>query len=45
LGYYDRFLSTLPAATSFIGLAFDFQLTDCLPTQAHDVRLHDIIAG
>ena len=44
-GYYDRFLSTLPETVSTVGLAFDFQLTDCLPTEAHDMRLQQIIAG
>jgi len=44
-GYYDRFLSTLPKHVTTVGLAFDFQLTDCLPTEAHDMRLQQIIAG
>ena len=44
-GYYDRFLSTLPKAVTTVGLAFDFQLTDCLPTEAHDMRLQQIIVG
>jgi 5-formyltetrahydrofolate cyclo-ligase len=44
-GYYDRFLSTLPENVATVGLAFDFQLTDSLPTEAHDMRLQQIIAG
>jgi len=44
-GYYDRFLSTLPKHVSTVGLAFDFQLTESLPVEAHDVRLGQIIAG
>ena len=44
-GYYDRFLSTLPKNVTTVGLAFDFQLTDCLPSEAHDMRLQQIIAG
>jgi len=44
-GYYDRFLSTLPKTVSTVGLAFDFQLAPSLPTEAHDVRLQQIIAG
>jgi len=44
-GYYDRFLSTLPKSVLTVGLAFDFQLTDSLPTEAHDMRLEEIIAG
>lgn len=31
VGYYDRFLSTLPSKTVTIGLAFDFQLIESLP--------------
>ncbi len=30
-GYYDRFLSSLPAAIPTIGLAYDFQMVDVLP--------------
>jgi 5-formyltetrahydrofolate cyclo-ligase len=44
-GYYDRFLSTLPKTVTTVGLAFDFQLTESLPTEAHDVRLAHVIAG
>ena len=44
-GYYDRFLSTLPKTVTTVGLAFDFQLTESLPTEAHDMRLQQIIAG
>ena len=44
-GYYDHFLSTLPETVTTVGLAFDFQLTESLPTEAHDVRLQQIIAG
>ena len=44
-GYYDRFLSTLPKTVTTVGLAFDFQLTECLPTQAHDMRLQHVISG
>jgi 5-formyltetrahydrofolate cyclo-ligase len=44
-GYYDRFLSTLPKTVSTVGLAFDFQLTESLPTETHDMRLQQIIAG
>ena len=44
-GYYDRFLSTLPKHVATVGLAFDFQLTESLPVEAHDMRLHQIIAG
>ncbi len=44
-GYYDRFLSTLPKTAATVGLAFDFQLTESLPIEAHDMRLQEVIAG
>ena len=44
-GYYDRFLGQLPKTTATIGIAFDFQVVDRLPTEDHDVPLHLIIAG
>lgn len=46
LGYYDRFLSALPKTVSTVGLAFDFQLhPKSLPTEAHDIRLDQVISG
>ena len=36
-GFYDRFLSRLPAHTATIGVAFDFQLLENLPFH----RVHD----
>lgn len=44
-GYYDRFLSRLPITTSTLGVAFDFQLLDCLPRETHDMHLSDVIAN
>lgn len=36
-GYYDRFLSQVPAATPTIALAYDFQVLESLPgIEAHD---------
>jgi len=43
-GYYDRFLTTLPERTHTVGIAFDFQVLDCLPTQGHDVPLSHLIS-
>ena len=37
-GYYDRYLPRCRAVT--IGLAFEWQMTDCLPLEAHDAPLH-----
>jgi len=42
-GYYDRFLPTLSPRTHTVGLAFQFQMFDCLPTQAHDVPLSHLV--
>ena len=45
-GYFDRFLSQLPARVPTIGLAFDFQLLDRLPHQeAHDVPVSRVITN
>lgn len=45
-GYYDRFLSRLPAKTPLLGLAFDFQVIDRLPIQKNlDIPLTRVIAG
>ena len=35
-GYYDRFLSRLPAATATAGICFDEQLVDAVPHGEHD---------
>ncbi len=43
-GYYDRFLQDIPSAVT-VGLAFDFQIADRLPTEDHDVPVHHVIAG
>jgi 5-formyltetrahydrofolate cyclo-ligase len=39
-GYYDRFIALQAPKAIRIGLAFDLQLTDQLPLQAHDQHLH-----
>jgi len=44
-GYYDRFLATLSERTVTIGIAFDFQIVDCLPKEPHDVALSCVIAA
>lgn len=41
-GYYDRFLKTVRARTTKVGLGFSFQAVDHIPKNKHDVRL-DII--
>jgi len=40
-GYYDQFLKTLN--TKKIGIAYDFQIVQKIPTHIHDVRMDKII--
>ncbi|NLC67588.1 MAG: 5-formyltetrahydrofolate cyclo-ligase [Clostridiaceae bacterium] len=42
-GYYDRFLKTTGGNCIRIGVAFDFQVLDKIPTEGHDVQLDMII--
>ena len=42
-GYYDRLLTQLPASTPVVALAFDCQITDQVPTTAHDIPVHRIV--
>lgn len=45
-GYYDRFLSAVPASIPSFGLAFDFQIVDRLPhPEKHDVKVSRVIVG
>ncbi|MNC97356.1 5-formyltetrahydrofolate cyclo-ligase family protein [compost metagenome] len=41
-GYYDRFLAAHPQ-TIAIGMAWDVQEVDELPTELHDMRLNAIV--
>jgi len=40
-GFYDRFLKNSPALK--VGVAFDFQVVDSLPTEEHDIPVDLII--
>ena len=42
-GYYDRFLCKKPKDTPTIGLAYDYQIIDKIPTDEYDVPLDFII--
>lgn len=44
-GCYDRYLSTLSPACQIIGIAFDEQRVDGVPTDAHDLPLPHIISA
>jgi 5-formyltetrahydrofolate cyclo-ligase len=41
-GYYDRFLKKIHNST-YIGLAYDFQIVDSIPAESHDILLDMII--
>jgi 5,10-methenyltetrahydrofolate synthetase len=42
-GYYDRLLQNLPYGCSTIGLAFEMQMINSVPREAHDVRVDMIV--
>lgn len=42
-GYYDRFLPTLNPQTLLIGVAFSWQVVDCIPHEAHDQSLDGLV--
>ena len=44
-GCYDRYLPTLSASCQIVGIAFDEQRVDHIPTDAHDLPLHNIISA
>lgn len=44
-GCYDRYLSTLSATCQIIGIAFDEQRIDHVPTDAHDLPLPHIVSA
>lgn len=44
-GCYDRYLPTLSPACQIIGIAFDEQRVDHVPTDAHDLPLSHIISA
>lgn len=44
-GYYDRFLSKMPKDVPTIGLAFNFQIVDPLPTFSHDISVKEILSA
>ncbi len=44
-GCYDRYLPTLSATCQIIGIAFDEQRVDHIPTDAHDLPLPHIVSA
>lgn len=43
-GFYDRFLEPLKAPTRLIGVCFECQLVDEVPTESHDRRVASIVS-
>lgn len=43
-GYYDRFLSSNPNLTK-IGIAYNFQILDTIPTEFHDIKMDYIVTN
>jgi 5-formyltetrahydrofolate cyclo-ligase len=44
-GYFDRFLKTLPREAKRVGLGFDFQLLDEIPTEDHDMVVNFVVTN
>lgn len=42
-GFYDRLLKSTPNATK-VGVAFDFQIFDTIPTQPFDVPMDEVVS-
>ena len=45
IGCYDKFIPLLKNTAISIGLAFDFQIFDTIPTEAHDKPLNLVISN
>lgn len=44
-GYYDRFLSALPAGTPTAGVCFSCQIVPALPVEPHDLPVRTVLHG
>ena len=44
-GFYDRYLQQLPSDTPTVGVAFDFQVLDNLPTDDHDMPVTHVLTN
>jgi len=44
-GYYDRFLGNVPQSALTIGLCFDFQMMESVPTLPHDIPVRMVISN
>lgn len=44
-GFYDRFLKKLPKRVLTIGLCFDFQIVESIPTLPHDIPIQMLLSS
>ena len=44
-GYYDRFLGNIPESALTVGLCFDFQMMESVPTLPHDIPVRMVISN
>ncbi len=42
-GYFDRLLSRASSTATFTGLAYDFQVITHLPSETHDIPVHEVV--
>ena len=43
-GYYDRYLARFPRSTATIGVCFDIQFVEKVPTEPTDITVHAIVS-
>ena len=44
-GFYDRFLTGIPATTVKVGVCFEFQRVSEVPQESHDVKMDAVVCG
>jgi 5-formyltetrahydrofolate cyclo-ligase len=44
-GFYDRFLTGIPATTVKVGVCFEFQRVSEVPQESHDVKMDTVVCG
>ncbi len=42
-GYFDRLLARASSSATFTGLAYDFQIVTHLPSEDHDIPVHNVV--
>jgi 5-formyltetrahydrofolate cyclo-ligase len=42
-GFYDQFLSAIPATTVKVGVCFEFQKVPEVPQESHDVKMDTVV--